>query len=294
MTDQAKSFGDYKAERYRWITSAQTAFYPDYLGHATALYMPVLEQFKSLLQSAKTSEDLFWQIEAIRKPLMRTQLWRVFRKYVSPSTSVEMLKVKEQASDIVTHFGGDFRPIDEVKQAFASRDLPDDALSALLWEYKERGQSGYNLTEEFFDYFGLHFPDLAISGPARAGKDISLGTVFSDYPRPTRPVDFVIRKDTTSVQEVLAIGLARYDSDRGGAQEDDRIGGYRECAAEVLAYAEQHHLRTKVIFLNDGPGLVLGSMWDDYAHLEQSGQGKVLVVTMRMLPERLTLDWLMS
>ena len=92
--------------------------------------------------------------------------------------------------------------------------------------------------------------------------------------------------------EVLAIGLARYDSDRGGAQEDDRTSGYRNCADEILGYAREHNLKTKVIFLNDGPGLLLGSMWNDYAALEQSWPGKIIVLTLRMIPERITLDWL--
>ena len=87
---------------------------------------------------------------------------------------------------------------------------------------------------------------------------------------------------------VLAVGLARYDSDRGGAQEDDRIGGYRHCADEILQYAQAHNLTTKVIFLNDGPGLLLGSMWDDYARLETQWPGKIMVLTLRMVPERLT------
>ena len=59
---------------------------------------------------------------------------------------------------------------------------------------------------------------------------------------------------TTRKTELLAIGLARYDSDRGGAQEDDRTGGYQNCADEILNYAKKHKLRTKVIFINDGPG----------------------------------------
>jgi hypothetical protein len=136
--------------------------------------------------------------------------------------------------------------------------------------------------------FRNQFPNLSIRGPERAGKDVRLGTVFKNYLQPNRPVDFVIYED----KEVLAIGLARYDSDRGGAQEDDRTGGYRHCADEILSYARAHGLKTKVIFVNDGPGLLLGSMWDDYAALEQSWPGKVLVVTLRMVPERLTLAWL--
>jgi hypothetical protein len=93
---------------------------------------------------------------------------------------------------------------------------------------------------------------------------------------------------------VLAVGLARYDSDRGGAQEDDRTGQYRACASEIITYANARGLKTKVIFLNDGPGLLLGSMWNDYAYIENLYPGRVMVTTLRMVRERLTLDWLNS
>jgi hypothetical protein len=126
--------------------------------------------------------------------------------------------------------------------------------------------------------------------PERAGKDVLLGEIFADYPKPDRPVDFVLYHQDTPV----AVGLARYDSDRGGAQEDDRTGQYRECAAEVLGYAKQHGLSLKVIFLNDGPGLLLGSMWRDYARLETAWPSLVKVVTLRMVAERISLDWLLK
>lgn len=103
-----------------------------------------------------------------------------------------------------------------------------------------------------------------------------------------RPVDFVLLNDG----KPLAVGLARYDSDRGGAQEDDRTGQYRDCASEVLGYAKSRGIDLKVIFLNDGPGLLLGSMWRDYAYIEDSWHGKVKVVTLRMFPRRITTDWL--
>lgn len=92
----------------------------------------------------------------------------------------------------------------------------------------------------------------------------------------------------------MAIGLARYDSDRGGAQEDDRTGQYRDCANEILSYAKRHSLPLKVIFLNDGPGLLLGSMWRDYAEIETFHSGLVKVKTLRMIPERVTMEWLLS
>lgn len=132
-------------------------------------------------------------------------------------------------------------------------------------------------------------PQYTIAGPERAGKDVLLGTVWNDYPKPDRPADFVIRRGS----EILAVGFARYDSDRGGAQEDDRLGGYRECASEVLRFADRKRLpKLKVIFLNDGPGLLLGSMWVDYTGLEKSRKGRIRVVTLRMVPERITAQWL--
>ncbi len=86
--------------------------------------------------------------------------------------------------------------------------------------------------------------------------------------------------------------MARYDSDRGGAQEDDRTGGYRNCANELLQYASENDLDLRIIFVNDGPGLLLGSMWDDYVKLERSWPGKIKVVTLRMVPDRITRGWL--
>ncbi len=293
---EKKSFADYRVDGHLWITLAKGAYYPDYLKDASKLYAPVFETFGQLVQSSESSERLFLQIAAVPEQAMRIQLSRVFRKYVSPETPVEMLKVKLRAADIIARFGAGFRPIQEVQAAFQSRPPHDETLAAVLWEYRDRGQKGYNLTESFFDLFRKQFPNLPIIGPTRAGADVLLGNVFSGYPRAKRPVDFVIYDDTvfTTEEAVLAIGLARYDSDRGGAQEDDRIGGYRECAKEILEFAQARNLKVKVIFLNDGPGLLLGTMWNDYARLEEEWPGKVMVLTLRMVPERLTSDWLFS
>lgn len=148
------------------------------------------------------------------------------------------------------------------------------------------------MTDNFFELFQSHFPELILKGPKRAGQDIRMGNLFDDYPNPQRPVDFVIFD--SDKQNVLAIGLARYDSDRGGAQEDDRTGGYQSCADEILDYAVEHNLTMKVIFVNDGPGLLLGSMWDDYVKLENSWPGKIIVITLRMISERINENWLRS
>lgn len=91
------------------------------------------------------------------------------------------------------------------------------------------------------------------------------------------------------------VGFAHYDSDRGGSQEDDRTGGNMDKAQKVLAYAARRRIPLRVLFLNDGPGLLLGSMWRDYAALEEKnvvdGERHVMVVTLKMLDERLLPEW---
>lgn len=293
MTDAPElktTFAQYKKDAHNWITLATGEFYPDILVDACLLYAPVLEMFGRLIRTSESSERLFMQISEVRESWMRIQLSRVFKRYVSPGTPVEMLKKKGQAAQICAQYKRDFRPIQAVQAAFSSRPIPDEPLCVLLWEYKDRGKKGYDLTERFFELFKSHFPTLPLTGPQRAGRDILLGEVFSDYPNPKRPVDFAVWNEDKTV--VLAVGLARYDSDRGGAQEDDRTGGYRDCAREILTYARQHDLPTKVIFLNDGPGLLLGSMWNDYAAIEAAWHGKVMIITLRMVPERITVEWL--
>jgi len=280
-------FRDYKPEAANWITLSSGEFYPDILTDACQLYRPVLELFGQLLKTSESSNRLFLEIAEIKEQWMRIQLARVFRKYVSPNTPVEMLKKKSKASWICDTFGKHFRPVNEVQKAFDSRPMPDEALCAVLWEYKDRGTKGYDLTEKMFALLRDKFPKYEITNPERAGRDILLGEILENYPKPDRSVDFVIKKDGT----ILAIGLARYDSDRGGAQEDDRTGGYSNASREILEYAKNNGLKTKVIFVNDGPGLLLGSMWDDYSSLEESSEN-ILVVTLRMLTERITEEWL--
>lgn len=115
---------------------------------------------------------------------------------------------------------------------------------------------------------------------------------WPDYPNDSRPLDFVISNKDKS--RIYAVGLARYDGDRGGAQEDDRTGGYKNCADEVLAYADSQGLPVKILFVNDGPGLLLGTMWEDYSRIEERDPKRIKVLTLRMVPERLTEDWLTS
>jgi hypothetical protein len=290
MKAKEKSFADYKKEASNWITLAGGEYYPDILKDACNLYKPVVALFGQTLKSSESSSRLFLEISDVAETWMRIQLLRVFKRYVCPVLPVEMTKRKTKASEFEKEFCHKFRPINEVQKAYSSRPVRDEVMCALLWEYKDRGKKGYDLTERFFDLFCSNFAGLQIAGPERAGKDILMKEIFENYPNPNRPVDFVIKEKRT----ILAIGLARYDSDRGGAQEDDRTGGYSNCANEFLGYVQENGLSTKLIFVNDGPGLLLGSMWNDYAALEKSWRGKIMVLTLRMVTERLTKEWLIS
>src|SRR5258708_23835709 len=89
--DKPKTFADYKADARNWITLATGEYYPDILKDACELYKPVLVLFGQLLKSSESSNRLFLQIAEQTDGWMRVQLARVFRKYVSPATPLEML-----------------------------------------------------------------------------------------------------------------------------------------------------------------------------------------------------------
>src|SRR4030042_2700984 len=105
MAEKRKSFGDYKIDGHKWITLATGEYYPDILKHACELYKPVLVMFGQILKTSESSIALFMQISDVKESWMRVELARVFRKYVSPETPVELLKKKTQANKICEQFG---------------------------------------------------------------------------------------------------------------------------------------------------------------------------------------------
>lgn len=286
-----RRFREFEAEGAKWLTVVETDFYPDALLAAVPLYAPVVENFGDLLRDCDSSEALLGEIYKT-SGTGRTQLLRVFRKYVSPDTSVEMLKRKTRAADIARDFGGRFRPIEVVRERFESRPKPDEALIAVLNEYRDRGQKGYAISEAFFAWFRTTLGDsYEIHGPERAGQDVNLAAWLEGYPTDRRPVDFVAIPKSRDLP--VLVGLIRYDSDRGGAQEDDRTSGYRNVTREVLGYADTTKRFLKLLFVNDGPGLLLGSMWRDYSEIEEADPLRIMVATLKMLEAgRLSLDWL--
>jgi hypothetical protein len=285
-------FGDDRPNAHTWITIFDTEFYPDRLDAARKRYMPILGLFQELAEDAVDAAELLRAIQ--RQPSeVRRQLLRVFRKYVSPDTSVEMLKRLRRTEEVIEQFGDRFRPLELVRLTLSERPSPDEALIAVLDEYGDRGKKGYELTEAFFLWFESEFArsEWTIEGPPGAGRDIDLQDVIPGYPVST-PVDFVVRNPEGVVR---VVGFARYDSDRGGAQEDDRVSGNERRRNEILRFADSADLPIKVVFLNDGPGLLLGSMWADYDTIERSGEGRALVTTLAMAQAgRFSVNWIES
>ena len=88
-----KSFRDYTPEKRRnYITLSTGEYYPDILQDACRLYTPVLETFSNFIHSSESSSALYMSLSKVPNSWMRIQLCRIFRKYVSPETPVEMLK----------------------------------------------------------------------------------------------------------------------------------------------------------------------------------------------------------
>ena len=85
-----KQFADYKQDAHNWITLSSGEYYPDILKDACELYKPVLVLFGQLMKSSESSIRLFLNLSETTDGWMRIQLARVFRKYVSPETPVEM------------------------------------------------------------------------------------------------------------------------------------------------------------------------------------------------------------
>lgn len=287
------SFGDYESKAADYITVQPREFYPDYLKAAVLLYGDQMVRFGELIEAVSSSADLLRAI--MQEPGSdRIQLLRLFRKYVSPDTSVEMLKVKSKTENVIATFGASFRSYGEVLEAFRERNQPDESLAAILWEHHDRGTRGYELTSEFFDWFEERFGnEYYIEGPRRAGQDVGLSQRLPKFYDEV-PADFVIFR--TSDDAPLVVGFAHYDSDRGGSQEDDRTAGNQDKVNKIMEYASRRRIPLKVLFINDGPGLLLGSMWRDYAKLESAnmvdGEMRVLVCTLELLPTRLTKRWL--
>ena len=285
-------------DRHAVITAIDTAVrFPEILEALWCKYEQDISLFASLINQSHSSADLLSRIRSNSFSAdQRMSLLKIFRRCVSPILDTEMAKKIRSVptSQLVENYSFSFKDISLLKQQFENLTLEQaSALAALIGEYDTRGQLGYILTDRFFTWFEQNLgQDFTIEGPRGAGKDVELSTVFADFSG-SYPCDFVIRDRNTQI--VHAIGFARYDSTRGGAQSDDRTGGNSDKVAKAKEYwatSPQAAQTLRLIFLSDGPGLAHRDTWQESCVLDGAWQGNVRVITLKLAPSRITSAWL--
>lgn len=277
------------------ITPIDSALrFPEVLDVLYEKYKGPIEVFCQLIKDSNSSGEVLTRIRSPERDAEeRMALLKMYRRCVSPVLDTEATKKIKKISteSLIEIYGMTFKPIGKLKEQF--EDLSPEArfaLAALIGEYDARGQSGYELTGLFFDWFEVHFKNLfTIEGPRGAGRDIELSSIYPEF-KSDFPCDFVIRR--ASDNEVVAIGFARYDSTRGGAQSDDRTGGNANKVEKARAFDKLTPTKLKMIFLSDGPGLMHGDTWKEACTLDGDWDGRVRVITLKLAEKRITPEWL--
>lgn len=280
------------------ITPISTGLrFPESADFALEQYSGAITLFGTIVKASASSAAV---LQNIRTPgnycgETRMSLLKLFRRCVSLICDTENTKkiTKISTRTIVENYGHDFKAIELLKAQFNSlSDAQRYALAAMLAENDSRGQSGYMLTGMFFDWFEATFSGLySIKGPRGAGKDIELSSVYPKF-QGSFPCDFVVTHVKSN--KVVAVGFARYDSTRGGAQSDDRTGGNANKVDKAKAFCAETGEKIKIIFLSDGPGLVHGDTWEEACILDGLWDGNVRCTTLKLSQERITANWLSS
>jgi hypothetical protein len=272
-----------------------TIRFPEILTDLLDKYRADISLFQELIAASESSGELLARIRTREiQAQTRMSLLKMFRRCVAPVLDTEKTKKITVVSteSLVENYGTTFKPIGKLKSQFA--ELGDEtlaALAALIGEYDTRGQQGYQLTENFFDWFDETFNgQFKIDGPRRAGRDIELSAIFPEF-QGNYPCDFIITSTTT---DVVCVGFARYDSTRGGAQSDDRTGGNSFKVAKAQEFHRDTGRKFRLLFVSDGPGLTHRDTWDEACQLDGAWGGNVRVTTLKLAPQRVTQDWLSS
>lgn len=278
------------------ITPIDTAMrFPEILDELYAKYHDHIDLFCRMIASSKSSGELLARIRSPSiDPDTRMSLLKMFRRCVAPVLDTETTKkiTKVTTQSLIDNYGFTFKDISELKEQFSKLSNESRAaLAALIGEYDTRGQVGYRLTEIFFRWFRISHPDMTIEGPIGAGRDIELSTIFPQF-RGNYPCDFVIRREVD--RKVLAVGFARYDSTRGGAQSDDRTGGNAFKVAKAMEFFRETGTSFRLVFLSEGPGLAHKDTWQEACELDGQWDGNVRVTTLKLAEKRLTREWLLG
>lgn len=279
------------------ITAIDNAVrFPEILTVCSQKYAPDIQRFRALVAVSMSSGDLLDRIRSRNfTGEQRMSLLKIFRRCVSPVLDTEMAKkiTVVATASLVAGLGHTFKPLHVLQAQFARLSQDEEAaLAVLIGEYDTRGQLGYMLTAQFFDWFESHFNGVfSISGPRGAGRDVELSSLYSNYVG-NFPCDFVIR--SVGDNAIRAIGFARYDSTRGGAQSDDRTGGNSDKVGKAREFSSTYGDQFRIIFLSDGPGMAHRDTWQEACNLDGSWDGNVRVTTLKTAAARIDVDWLMG
>ncbi len=282
-------------DRYSVITPIEYGVpFPEKMYLLLDKYREDINLFKELVLVSNSSAEL---LEKIRDSGYggdkRMSLLKLFRRCVCLVCDTETTKKirKHPTAELVKNYGHTFKPIKILQNNFRNLTREEEAaLAVLIGEYDDRGIHGYILTDLFFSWFEAKFPNFVIDGPRGAGSDIELSSIFPDFSG-EYPCDFVIKDEN---DKVLAVGFARYDSTRGGAQSDDRTGGNETKVLKAAEYVKATGNQFRIIFVADGPGLAHNDTWEAACQLDDSWDGNVRVTTLSLSDERITAEWLIG
>jgi len=286
---------NYKFDPYKIITILPNGnnFIIDYK-LALEKYSKAIYDFVGLVKQSSTSAELLEQIRSISIDKdTRMSYLKLFRRLVCSSLDTELSKkIKKVSTDeIVENFGDFFLDIQLLKD-FLEKDFNHEhllSLACLLAEYDKRGESGYQLTDLFFNEITKLYPHFQILGPQRAGSDIELNTIYPNFQGGNFPCDFVIIEKMT--QQIRAVGFCRYDSTRGGAQSDDRTSGNSQKVSQIKNHFNRTKEVIKLLFVSDGPGMAHNDTWEETLRLDISWEDNVRVTSLKIVNE-VTKGWL--
>lgn len=277
------------------ITAIDTTIkYPESVSIAASNYLEEINDFINILRGSNSSGDL---LAKIRSPSIKSEkrmtFLKIFRRSVCPVLDTEQSKKIKNVSteSLINQYGSFFKSIELLHSQFNNmQEYEKLILANLLSEYDSRGQSGYYLTDRFFNWFRESFSnEMSILGPQGAGKDIELSGLFADFSG-RFPCDFVITSNAT--ENLLAVGFARYDSTRGGSQSDDRTSGNSLKVEKLKSYYNETGRLIKIIFLADGPGLSHKDTWEEAQDLDRSWADNARVTTLKIAHLVVTRNWL--
>jgi hypothetical protein len=267
--------------------------FPQVLEEKVEKYGNDIKFFSELVAQSDSSATLLGKIRSANVPKeRRMSLLKIFRRAVSTVCDTERTKKFDsiKTEQLVEQFGDSFKPIEILKAEFKSLTSEQyTALAALIGEYDDRGKLGYLLVQKFFHWFKAAFPQLVMEGPEGAGKDTQLSKFYKQV-KGEFPFDFLVRQPVATMP--LVIGFARYDSTRGGAQSDDRTQGNMAKVAKVRELAFDIGVTVKLLFVADGPGLAHGDTWRAACELDGSWGDNVRVTTLKLAPQRVTVEWM--